>query len=155
MTCYYTSGTGSTAIYNGNHISGCDNYSLTSCEAGYYAPVTYQFNGTIGGACVGNDYWSAAGSAGRTACAASTKSGGCGSGAASASDCTPFKTLRNSYNSSAPILRTVRTAPAGHNLNVSIDGVTYYGNLTETLIPGAIKLEFNGTVYSVTDNATQ
>ena len=125
--------------------------SCAACPAGTYQPNTGQTSCT----CVGNDYWAGAGSTTRNACLTNTKSGGCGSGAASASDCTPYKTLRNSQTANAPILRTVRTAPAGHNLNVSIDGVIYYGNLTETLIPGAIKLEFNGTVYSVTDNATQ
>ena len=148
---------------DGSTKTACD-----PCPAGTYQPNTGQSSciacpagtyqdqaGQTSCKCVGNDYWAAAGSVGRTACTASTKSGGCGAGAASANDCTPYKTLRNSHTSNAPILRTVRTAPAGRNLNVSIDGVIYYGNLTETLVPGAIKLEFNGTVYSVMDNATQ
>ena len=156
VTCYYTSGTGSTAIYNGNHISWCDNFIFNSCDAGYYAPRTSsQFDGSIYGECVGNDYYSPAGDTSRYPCPAGTKSGGCGAGAASAGDCTPYKTLRNSHTSNAPIMRTVRTAPAGRNLCVDVEGTVYCGNLTETPIAGAIKLNVNGTILYVTDNATQ
>ena len=130
---------------NGNNGNGGNPHGLTGARYGNSTSCT----------CVGNDYWAGAGSATRNACLANTKSGGCGWGAAASTDCTPYKTLRNSRTSNAPILRTVRTAPAGRNLCVDVEGTVYCGNLTETPIAGAIKLNVNGTILYVTDNATQ
>ena len=60
--CYYTSGSGTSAVYNGNSNAGCDSYSFTSCKAGYYY--------TSGTDCsdVGSGYFSGEGSTSRSTC---------------------------------------------------------------------------------------
>ncbi len=60
QTCYYTSGTGSTATYS----SSCKNKIITSCAAGYYRASTSATDCSV----VDYGYWSANGSVGRTAC---------------------------------------------------------------------------------------
>jgi len=117
-----------------------------TCDAGYYSS-----DGTTC-ICVGEDYWSAGGVTMRTACVAGTKSAGCGTAAAAATDCVAYKTLKNSKNGTTALMRAVKmTTPS---VCVSSGGTKYYGNLTTSAVTGAVKLNVGGVVYYVTNNAS-
>ena len=62
--CYYTSGSGTSAVYNGNSNAGCDSYSITSCNAGYYLASS----GASDCVDVTSGYFSAAGATSRSTC---------------------------------------------------------------------------------------
>ncbi len=64
QNCYYTSGSGSSAVYSGNSNAGCDTKKITSCKAGYYLESTSNTDCTA----VGKGYYSGEGSTSRTAC---------------------------------------------------------------------------------------
>ncbi len=65
QNCYYTSGSGTSAVYAGNSNAGCDSKKITSCNAGYWLESSSNTDCTA----VGKGYWSGAGSTTRTECA--------------------------------------------------------------------------------------
>jgi hypothetical protein len=136
---------GTSAIYNGNSIAGCDNYNLTSCIGGYWAPVISQHS-QIDGQSVGAGYWSAAGATTRTACATGLTTVGYGAGADEFGDC--GRVLH--YGDNLIYLRNAKkTNPS---LNISINGTIYYGNMSAA-VKGNLKINYVGTTYFVYDDS--
>ena len=62
QNCYYTSGSGTSAVYAGNSNAGCDSQNVTKCDAGYYKSATTKCS------VAGTGYYSPADDTSRYAC---------------------------------------------------------------------------------------
>ena len=138
---YGNSGT-TAAAHNG--IASCK----VTCGGGKYVA-------TAGAGCVdvGIGYWGAGGTVAENAtlarnqCAAGLTTIGSGRGADEAADC--GRVLN--FNGQKIYLRSEkRTTPS---LNISINGTTFYGNMTEGTSKGSLRINSGGTVYSVHDDS--
>gem|GEM_PF-5039781 len=140
-----------TNYQNTNASASAQTSCFTKCSAGYRVASV---NGAC--VCVGADSYKAAhdvnynNTSVGTACAAGTKSSGCGTGAAASTDCKAFKTLKTSKGQSI-ILRAIKDTSAAKSLAVNVGGTVYYGNLLTTG-SGGVKLNIGGTVYYLTNN---
>ena len=141
LTNYTISGTVAT-----NHDAAND--CKITCSGGSYIAAA---NNTSCSA-VGAGYWAAAstvsqGSAGvRNACDAGLTTIGSGAGADEAADC--GRVLN--FNGEKIYLRSEsKTTPS---LNVSINGTTYYGNMS-TATKGSLRIKSGTTTYSVYDDS--
>lgn len=138
---YGNSGT-TAAAHNG--IASCK----VTCGGGKYVA-------TAGAGCVdvGIGYWGAGGTVAENAtlarnqCAAGLTTIGTGAGADEAADC--GRVLH--VGDGKLYLRSVKkTTPS---LNISINGTTFYGNMTEGTSKGSLRINSGGKTYSVHDDS--
>ena len=87
-------------------------------------------------------YWSENESLTRTACTSGLTTLGYGTGANDAGDC---GRILHAGENKIYLRSEKRTEPS---LNIRVDDVTYYGNMSTT-VSGPLKVNYNGTIYSV------
>ena len=120
-----------------------------TCSGGQYVP-------TAGGGCVnvGVGYWGAGGTVSETAtlirtqCATGLTTIGSGAGADEEGDCGRVLNI----GSQKIYLRSDKKTDRA--LNVDINGNVFYGNMSTT-IDGPLKINYNGTTYSVYDDSME
>lgn len=144
--CTTAKGYGNSGTTAASHagIASCK----VTCGGGKYVA-------TAGAGCVdvGIGYWGAGGTVAENAtlarnqCASGLTTIGTGAGADEAADC--GRVLN--FNGQKIYLRSEkRTTPS---LNISINGTTFYGNMTEGTSKGSLRINSGGTVYSVHDDS--
>ena len=147
IACNTADGYGNSGTTAANHAGQAS--CKVTCSGGQYVP-------TAGGGCVnvGVGYWGAGGTVSETATLArnSCESGlttiGSGAGADEAGDCGRVLNI----GSQKIYLRSEKKTDRA--LNVDINGNVFYGNMSTT-IDGPLKINYNGTTYSVYDDSME
>ena len=147
ISCNTADGYGNSGTTAASHAGQAS--CKVTCSGGEYVP-------TAGGGCVnvGVGYWGAGGTVSETATLArnSCESGlttiGSGAGADEAGDCGRVLNI----GSQKIYLRSDKKTDRA--LNVDINGNVFYGNMSTT-IDGPLKINYNGTTYSVYDDSME
>ncbi|MBO8407664.1 MAG: hypothetical protein IAC77_04375, partial [Proteobacteria bacterium] len=147
ISCNTADGYGNSGTTAANHAGQAS--CKVTCSGGQYVP-------TAGGGCVnvGVGYWGDGGTVSETATLArnSCESGlttiGSGAGADEAGDCGRVLNI----GSQKIYLRSDKKTDRA--LHVDINGNVFYGNMSTT-IDGPLKINYNGTTYSVYDDSME
>ncbi len=147
IACNTADGYGNSGTTAANHAGQAS--CKVTCSGGEYVP-------TAGGGCVnvGVGYWGAGGTVSETAtlirtqCATGLTTIGSGAGADEAGDCGRVLNI----GSQKIYLRSDKKTDRA--LHVGINGDVFYGNMS-TSIDGPLKINYNGTTYSVYDDSME
>ena len=147
IACNTAVGYGNSGTTAANHAGQAS--CKVTCSGGEYVP-------TAGGGCVnvGVGYWGAGGTVSETAtlirtqCATGLTTIGSGAGADEAGDCGRVLNI----GSQKIYLRSDKKTDRA--LHVGINGDVFYGNMS-TSIDGPLKINYNGTTYSVYDDSME
>ena len=147
ISCNTADGYGNSGTTAANHAGQAS--CKVTCSGGQYVP-------TAGGGCVnvGVGYWGAGGTVSETAtlirtqCATGLTTIGSGAGADEAGDCGRVLNI----GSQKIYLRSDKKTDRA--LHVDINGNVFYGNMSTT-IDGPLKINYNGTTYSVYDDSME
>ena len=147
IACNTADGYGNSGTTAANHAGQAS--CKVTCSGGEYVP-------TAGGGCVnvGVGYWGAGGTVSETAtlirtqCATGLTTIGSGAGADEAGDCGRVLNI----GSQKIYLRSDKKTDRA--LHVGINGDVFYGNMS-TSIDAPLKINYNGTTYSVYDDSME